>query len=466
MARRIWENLGTFFLALILGLLVWVVALNEENPLEERVFGQQVPIQLVNLPPNMILVSPGAVRTQVTLSAPRLVWQELSLDDIAVTANLGGLGPGTHEVLLVAAVNPNRESTRMIRLNPDRITVTLEGRETRDCPIEVQQSGTPALGYQAGPVQLGAGSVTLEGPAPAVQSVVACVARLSIDGLRQDFNSQVTVHPVDADGNSVTRVTVTPDSTLVIIPVTQQAGFRDVAVKAVITGQVASGYQVTSISVVPQVITLSSADPDRVDQVPGFVETRPLDISGASDDVVQRVALVLPEGVEGADSVLVEVNVAAIEFSLTIQRELEVRGLAPGLAAEPSPASVDVLLLGPLPLLDNLTLADVRVILDLQGLGPGTYQVTPQVILLSDRLRAENVLPSQIEVVIAPATPTPTETEPGTPEPTVTGTPPTPTRTPTVTPTPTRTPTPSATPTRTLTPTAPAINTPGPTQGP
>jgi YbbR domain-containing protein len=463
MARRLWENLGTFILAFILAALVWVVALDEENPLEERAFEQTVPIELVNLPPNMILVSPGAARTRVYLKAPRLVWQQLTLEDIEVTANLGNLGPGTHEnVPLNVMVDLEHESTRVIRYDPETITVILEGREARDCPVVVQQSGTPALGYAAGAPQLGTAAVTLEGPTPAVERVVACVVRLSVEGLRQDFNGQLTVQPVDAEGNEVPRVTVTPESTSVLVPVTQQAGFRDVAVKAVITGQVASGYQVTSISVVPQVITLSSSDPERVDQVPGFVETMPLDISEATSDVVQRVALVLPEGVEGADSVLVEVNVGAIEYSLTIERELELRGLAPGLGAEASPETVDVLLLGPLPLLDNLTLGDVRVVLDLQGLGPGTYQVTPQVILLSDRLRAENVLPGQVEVVIGVATATPTATREGTPEPTVTGTPPTPTRTATAT----RTVTASPTPTRTVTPTAPPINTIGPTQTP
>jgi YbbR domain-containing protein len=460
MARRIWENLGTFVLALILAVLVWIVALDEENPLEERAFDQLVPVELVNLPPDMLLVSPGTARTRVFLRAPRLVWQQLTLNDITVTADLSGRGPGTHEdVTLVATLNEGLDSTKVIRLDPDTITVVLEGQGSRACPIEVQQTGIPALGYAADPPQLGTETVLLEGPAPAVDSVAACVVRVSISDLREDFSGQLSVQPLDANGNVVSRVTLTPDNTQVTIPLTQQAGFRDVAVKAVITGQVASGYQVTSISVVPQVITLSSSDPARVEQVPGFVETMPLDISGASSNVVQRVALVLPEGVEGADSVLVEVNVAAIEYSLTIQRELEVRGLAPGLGAEPSPASVDVLLLGPLPLLDNLTPGDVRVVLDLQGLGPGTYQVTPQVILLSDRLRAENVLPSQIEVVIGVATPTPTTTEAAA---TVTGTPPTPTRTAT----PSRSPTPSPSPTRTQTPTPPAINTPSPTQSP
>jgi len=476
-ARRLWENLGTLILALIVAAMVWVVALDEENPLEENPFSQPVPIQLINPPANMILLNPTvAGSTEITLRAPRLVWQTLSLSQFHVVADLANLGPGTHEVPLQAQVDA--ASTRITRLEPDTITVTLEELISRDCPITVEQRGTLALGYAAGAPQLSISTVTLSGPASAVQSVAACVVRLSLDGLKQDFNSPLTVRPVDAEGNVVNGVTITPDNATVIIPITQQQGFRDVAVKAVITGLVASGYQVTSITVVPQVITLSSSDPSIVEGVPGFVDTTPLDITGATDDVVQRVALVLPEGVDGPDSVLVEVNVAAIEFSLTVQRGLDIRGLAPSLGAILSPSAVDVILLGPLPLLDNLTLEDVRVILDLQGLGPGTYQVTPQVLLLSDRLRAENVLPGLIEVVIAPASPTPTATDL---PPTITGTLPTPTRTPTATRTPTvtRTPrptitpgpsptplpptsTPSGTPTPTPTATATPTETPGP----
>ena len=467
MARRLWENLGTLILALIVAGMVWVVALDEENPLEENTFSQPLPILLANLPDNMILLNPvAAVSSDITLRAPRLVWQTLSLSQFHVVADLANLGPGTHEVALQAQVDA--DSTRIIRLEPAAITVTLEELLSRECPITVEQRGTLALGYAAATPQLSANHVTVSGPASAVESVTACLVRVSLDGLKADYNSSLSVRPVDAQGNTVTRVSITPDAATVIIPVTQQQGFRDVAVKAVITGLVASGYQVTSISVVPQVITLSSSDPAIVEGVPGFVDTTPLDITGATDDVVQRVALVLPDGVNGPDSVLVEVNVAAIEFSLTVQRALDIRGLAPGMGVILSPASVDIILLGPLPLLENLTLEDVRVILELQGLGAGTYQVTPEVLLLSDRLRAENVLPGLIEVVIAPASPTPTATDL---PPTITGTPPTATRTATVTrtPRPTITPGPSPTPlppSSTPTPTGTATETPTVTPGP
>ena len=53
------------------------------------------------------------------------------------------------------------------------------------------------------------------------------------------------------------------------IPVNQKQGFRDVAVKVVITGQLASGYQVTNIKVTPPIVTLSSSDPALMQRLAG-----------------------------------------------------------------------------------------------------------------------------------------------------------------------------------------------------
>ena len=451
MGRRFWDYLGTFLVALALAILVWIIALNEVNPIQEKAFGQPVPISLINTPPNMILTGNVVNRATVTIRAPQQVWLTLSAQQIQVTADLGGLGPGTRSVKLQAT--DNADSAEVTNTDPLSITVTLEQNESRVCPITVQPIGTLALGYAADQTQLTPDQVTLQGPASAVSAVSNCVVRISLDGLRQDFSGPVSALPVDASGNLVARVAVTPPTVQVKIPINQKQGFRDVAVRPVITGQLASGYQVTNIKVTPPIVTLSSSDPALVQRLAGFVDTIPLDITGASSDVVRRVPLQLLPNVQGADSVLVEVNVAAIEYSLTVQRQLELRGLPPGMGATASPDSVDILILGPLPVLDNLGLQDVRVVVDLQGLGPGSYQLTPQVIFLSDQLRAENVLPSQIEVTIGQVTPTPTV-------PTST-----PSSTPTITPTPTRTRfRPTAT--RSATPTAPEAGTATQTETP
>jgi YbbR domain-containing protein len=68
-----------------------------------------------------------------------------------------------------------------------------------------------------------------------------------------------------------------------------------------------------------------------------------------------------------------------------------------------------VIVSGPVPVLDSLEPSDIRVVVDLTDLELGTYQLEPRVDLLPDRLQADAILPTTIEVtvIIAP-TPTPT----------------------------------------------------------
>jgi YbbR domain-containing protein len=179
---------------------------------------------------------------------------------------------------------------------------------------------------------------------------------------------------------------------------------------------VANGYRLTNISPFPPNVFVFSTNPSLVDNLPGFVETNPIDLTGVKDDLEIRLPLNLPKGVElvGDQSVLVQVGVAAIEGSITLSDlPIEVIGLPENLVARISPEVVDVIISGPLPLLDNLAERDVRVILDLSSVTEGTYQFAPRVEISIDELQVETILPSSIEVVVEvrpPMTATPVRT--------------------------------------------------------
>src|SRR5258706_5163941 len=116
MARRIWETMGTLVVALVLAVLVWVVALNEVNPIQEKVFPQLVPITLINTPPNTILTGNVSNRATVTIRAPQQVWLTLTAQQIQLVADLGSLAAGTHSVDLVGTVNA--ESAEITHIDP------------------------------------------------------------------------------------------------------------------------------------------------------------------------------------------------------------------------------------------------------------------------------------------------------------------------------------------------------------
>ena len=62
---------------------------------------------------------------------------------------------------------------------------------------------------------------------------------------------------------------------------------------------------------------------------------------------------------------------------------------------------------GPLNILDKLSAASFRVVLDLTGLPPGIYQRSPVVDQVPDQVRVQTTLPEIVEVKIELA-PTPT----------------------------------------------------------
>jgi YbbR domain-containing protein len=158
------------------------------------------------------------------------------------------------------------------------------------------------------------------------------------------------------------------------------------------------------------VVTVFSADSELVNSLPGVVETQPLDLQDAEEDITARLSLNLPQNVTlvGAQTVQVTVVISPIQTSLTLLNQpIDVIGLSEGLSVQVLPQTVDVILSGPLPILDALTPQDVKVRVDVTGLGLGTHQLTPVVDVLVDNVEVESILPGTIEVVISPpGTPT------------------------------------------------------------
>jgi YbbR domain-containing protein len=86
----------------------------------------------------------------------------------------------------------------------------------------------------------------------------------------------------------------------------------------------------------------------------------------------------------------------------------EAQGLGPGLAANVSPETVQVILGGPLPVLEALEAGDVRIVLDLFKLPIGTHQIEPQVVV-PERVTAQSINPATVQVeILASTTLTPT----------------------------------------------------------
>ena len=433
----LFRNLRTLFLALILALAVWVSAVTSADPDEVREYPRPVTVQIIGQDPGLVIVGTVPSLVTVTLRAPHSIWNQLNSADNQVRAilDLSGLQAGEHDVKIQPQVTAR--PVRVVSVSLQSLQINLEPLATTSLPIKLAVRGEPAVGYQAGTPILEPDQAVLSGPESQIKQAVSIQADLSIAGVRQDIQNSLAVKVLDATGKVVSGLTISPENVQVSLPVTQQGGYRDIAVKVTVRGQQAGGYRVTNISVFPPVVTVYSQNPAIVNDLPGYVETEPLNLNGDSQNVDTQLKLSLPTGVTivGNQTVQVQVGISAIEGSLSLNGiPVEVTGLGPGLTAHISPGLVDVILTGPLPILDKLTPGDIKFVVDLSGLESGTHQATPQAQILIADIRVQSLNPGTIEVTISPGnpqtpTPTPTPTPSGsaTPSPSL----PTPTRTPT-----------------------------------
>jgi YbbR domain-containing protein len=407
-------------LALVLAVVVWLSAVTAANPNIEQT--RSIPLDLIGLDPDMMVVGNVATQVRVTLEAPSSVMDSMSASEKAVQAwvDISGLEPGTHDLEVQVQINPAYRPVRRSSVIPDIISITLEPILTRTYPVNLEMTGEPAVGYQKGRLSSEPSSITISGAASLVTQIEEVNASMDISGTTETIERDVALVAVDQNGKPVSGVTITPSDVSVTQPIFLQGGYRNVIVRVVTTGQPANGYKLTNITVSPLNMVVFSSDPQLVNDLPGYVETEPVDLTDAVDDIDTYVAINLPEGVTmvGDQFVLVQVSIAAIEGSLTMSLPVIPVGLLPIRTAVISPETVDVILSGPVPVLDTLTPDDIRVVVDVSDLDLGTYQIEPIVDVIPDRIVVEAVLPSTVavEIIVAP-TPTPTTTPVATTQP-------------------------------------------------
>lgn len=411
MLRWIMNNYKTFLWALALSIAVWISAVTNADPDETRTLPNPVPVEIIGQSPNLVFGSEVPKSVEVTLRAPASIWRLIDANPqlVRVILDISNLSSGEHTSDLQIQVNAR--PVQVISISSQTVTFTLEPLIQKTLKVDLSIVGEVAIGYQIGEISLYPTQILVAGAQSQVEKAARARVAVNVNGIRESIDQTLKIDVLDETGQPVTGLTLSPDSAHVTLPLSQQGGYRDVAVKITVIGRVASGYRLTDLSVFPPVITVFSTNPELVSNLPGVIETQPLDLQNAQDDINTRLALVLPEGISvvGEQTVLVQAGVSPIEGSVTLANQvIEIAGLENGLTAVVSPTSIDVILSGPLPLLDTLTRQSVRATVDLTGLTEGTYQITPKVEILVSNIIVESILPNAVEVVISPINPTPT----------------------------------------------------------
>jgi YbbR domain-containing protein len=406
------SNLTSLLTAIALALVVWFSAVINADPNVSQVLDQPIPIEFIGQDSALKLMGEYPTEVNLTVEAPRSIWESLNSNSASIRAwvDLSAIGPGEHTLPVQVQIGLNL--ARKIRQDPEQVNLTLETVLSQVMPVQLLTSGEAPLGYEVKPPVLDPQQVTVSGPSSLINRVREVRAQLDLSGVTQTITRTITLAAVDSAGRSISGVSLVPSSARVVQQVTLLGGYRNVIVKLVTTGIVANGYRLSNYFVSPASVVVFSSDPRLVESLPGYIETSSLDLTNATDDFETLLDLNLPTGVTAVNDskVLVQVSIAAIESSLTVSLPVEITGLSPALSAEVAPATVDLIVTGPVPVLRDLKPSNIRITIDLTGFQVGVYQVIPELAFLPPSLQKVSILPTTVEVsiILAPTqTPTP-----------------------------------------------------------
>jgi len=381
MTDSLQRNTGWAVLALVMSAALWLIVTGEQNPPKVDVFPSPIPVEVVNVPPELGVL--GDVQfVRVRISSLPDTWVRLTAGSFKATADVSGARPGSQEVGV--RVTPNDNQVRVLEVLPPRIPVTVEALNSRQVPVKVSLVGTAPLGISLGTPQSSLSRVTARGPDVLVSQVESASVDIQLEGLRVPISSQsFKLIPRSSSGIRIEGVTLDPISVDVSLVVEQNITYRTVSLLPTLLGQPPEGYWVSSLRVDPPAVTV--AGPREILEPLTVLNTQPIEIGKLNSDVARAVSVSLPSGLTLVEprggSALVFISISPVQGTMTFSVPPTVDGLTHDMIA--SVENVSVAVSGPLPRLRQLKPTDITVTLDVKGLAPGTYSLRPNVTVPS-----------------------------------------------------------------------------------
>lgn len=393
---KLTQNFGLKIAAFVFAVLVWIMAVNIDNPVKSVVI-RNVPITVINEEVvtnkgKTYQILDGTQTVSVTVYGKRSVLSNLDSNNISVTMDLSEMETNTFLVPLKASVQGLSEqemaSITKIETNPKNLQVKIEDSIKSNFPITVSVTGTPRDGYVVGTLTANPETISIGGPESLVGSIARVVAKVDVKGKSEDCTLPAELLLYDGNGN------VMDDSMLsnnlgeegLSVDV-QMLRSKDVKLNFEMTDTSADGYICTGWSFEPERIQVCGTKEVMADLSQITIPATAVELEGADSkqEVTVDVLPYLPSGVklvdESTNNVLLtitieEIGVRTIELPV---ESIRIDNLAGNLKVSFGETSVlELRFTGTAEELEKLDIRNA-VSIDLNRYTEGTYEVEVEV---------------------------------------------------------------------------------------
>lgn len=395
--------------AFVLALLTWGWVIQATDPIESNTY-TEMEIEAPELGDGLIMVT-SLPRGSVKVEGPKSEVAKISRTMLNLTVDTSQVtAPGEYRLPIVVE---SPDTSNRITTEPKTIKVQIDEITNKVIPLEIKETSTENSTRVINTISPTVSQVTVSGPSSAVDRVDRVILPVQIDIQMISFSEYFIPYAVDENDQRVSEVTVLPGQVLTRVEL--QSRGRVVTVIPNIVGQPAEGYSIQQRTVLPTSITVEGPE-DALDDLL-FINTEPVDITGASQSVSSRVGVAdLPEGVTVVEpaSGQIEVRVAIQDSSSSTSTlsnlPVNVLNVPDGYTARVEPESIDVSVQGSVTNLANMTSGDITVVVDVRDLDAGEHLVRPVVALPNNGVLSTGTNPDQVTVILEPIDSTPEPT--------------------------------------------------------
>lgn len=427
--RKITDNIPLKIMSVAVAVVVWLIVVNIDNPVGTNYY-TLTNVELINKEyvessdtiGKMCMPEEKQDSIRIAITTNKKIRDKIKVSDITATADLQqAVSLDTNPVMVpitvtcsVPGVTPND-----IKVTPQNLSVNLDEKETQEFVVNVSRGDTkPGKDYEVGSLTANPEKVRITGPKSLVNKIDKVNATISLDGNTQDFTQDVNLTIIDKNQEALSDSEMNSlrmeNNAKVSVTARLWKIRQGVGISAGYVGSPASGYQVGTVTTVPDTISVAGSTEgletltqnDNTITIPADS----IDISGESRDVERKISLkdLLPDNVkltsDSSEDVWVTVSIlpeGSREFTLST-KDIEVKNKPDDLQVTFETAQIEIRIKSDTEDLDDLnTETDIKASIDLKGKEEGNYKVPVTLSLPDGYETVENV---STEVVISSGT--------------------------------------------------------------
>lgn len=299
------RNWPAKLLSLLAAIVMWFFIMRDQNPVMEVTY--TIPVQVQNLNSGYIIEdAPDVVR--VVLAGPRDTIMSMKSDNLRAYIDASGVKPGQNNVTInftpPAGMN-------LVEVKPDTITINVDEYAEKTIPVEIVPIGKFSDDIALKSVTIVPKEVTVSGRKQQVNAVSKVVMKVNVAGQTKNFSAVSTLEAWDTAGN-VLDVHINPNQGQAQYELNLLRKEKAVPITVPTVGTVAEGYEVKSTSATPTQLTVTGRE-EMINSVTE-IQTKPIDVSGATETVQGNYNLVLPNGVNS--------NTTTVRVKVEIQKKV------------------------------------------------------------------------------------------------------------------------------------------------